>query len=134
MQEPPKIIPEELSYKQALEMHMHGSQGHKARIYIENAAEQMEHPDRAAQLVRACALEIDISEETVYARISNEDQEHGAHLVRACAVEMHMDLSEETVYARISNEDQKHGAHLVRACAVEMHMDISCTMEHLSEN
>ena len=64
----------------------------------------------------------------------NEDQEHGAHLVRACAVEMHMDLSEETVYARISNEDQKHGAHLVRACAVEMHMDISCTMEHLSEN
>ena len=74
MQEPPKIIPEELSYKQ-LEMHMHGSQGHKARIYIENAAEQMEHPDRAAQLVQACALEIymDISEETVYARISNED-------------------------------------------------------------
>ena len=69
MQEPPKIIPEELSYKQALEMHMHGSQGHKARIYIENAAEQMEHPDRAAQLVRACALEIDISEEPVYARI-----------------------------------------------------------------
>ena len=58
MQEPPKIIPEELSYKQALEMHMHGSQGHKARIYIENAAEQMEHPVRAAQLVRACALEI----------------------------------------------------------------------------
>jgi len=32
------------------------------------------------------------------------DQNRGAHLVRACAVEMHMDVSEGNFYARIYRE------------------------------
>lgn len=70
--------PEELSYKhliQALEIHMDSSQGHVyARIYNENAADQMEHPHCAAHPVRACAVEMhtDISEGNFYARIYNE--------------------------------------------------------------
>ena len=48
------------------------SQGHGyARIYNENAAEQVEHPDRAAHLVRACRVEMhmDISEGNFYVAV-----------------------------------------------------------------
>ena len=64
----PKSIAEEFWYQdpiQALKMHMDSSQGHVyPRTYNENAAEQMEHPDIADSLVRACPVEMhmDISE------------------------------------------------------------------------
>ena len=74
----PKSIAEEFWYKdpiQALKMHMYSSQGHVyPRTYNENAAEQMEHPDIADSLVRACPVEMhmDISEKNFYGRIYNE--------------------------------------------------------------
>ena len=89
----------------------------------------MEHPDRAAHLVRACAvkLHMDISESTVFARICNE---HAADHDRDNRPETHMDISESTIYARVwsYNEnapDQDRDNRFAGACAVEMHMDIS---------
>ena len=68
----PKSIAEEFWYQdpiQALKMHMDSSQGHVyPRTYNENAAEQMEHPDIADSLVRACPVEMhmDISEKKTF--------------------------------------------------------------------
>ena len=69
----------------------------------------MEHPDRAAHFVPACAVEMDMdfAHGTVYARNYNENaanHDRGVHLVRACAVEMHMDISQGHFYARICSE------------------------------
>ena len=55
-------------------------------------------------------------------------QDREAHLVRACAVEMHMDMSQEASCAEIYRENAvrvSRGKHFVRACAGEMHMDMS---------
>jgi len=55
-------------------------------------------------------------------------QNHGAHFVRACAVETHVKISQEQLYTEIYRKNAaagNHGADFVRAWAAETHVKIS---------
>ena len=56
--------------------------------------------------------------------VQEEDrsQDRDPHVVRACAVEMHLDISQEPLYGRLDKNNagaQGRDPHFVQACAVE---------------
>ena len=71
---------------------------------------------------------------TLYGNLQEKchSQDNDTHLVRACAVEMHVRMSQETseepLYTEIYRKNataQNADTHFVRACAVEMHVHMS---------